>query len=125
MVRELELIQTYSAFNTLLLAALYSRYAMERTDSEIKIWFWSRNDRSIPSDVRNAPISIDTSSWGTPFADFPNTDCDLASHFGPNNIVINLTFCMWPPTASPVCTDLKFDRRRLGWLGLHGEWVWS
>jgi len=68
-------------------------YVMERTDTEIKVWFWSRNDGSVPADVKNAPTSIDTSSFGTPFADFPSTDCDLESKFGPNNIVINLTLC--------------------------------
>jgi len=68
-------------------------YAMERTDTEIKIWFWARNDGSVPGDVSGAPSSIDTSTWGTPFADFPSTNCDLESHFGPNNIVFDLTFC--------------------------------
>ncbi|KAF8590994.1 glycoside hydrolase family 16 protein [Ramaria rubella] len=68
-------------------------YAMERTTTEIRVWFWSRTDGSVPSDVQNAPTSIDTSTWGTPFADFPDTDCDLASHFGPNNVVVDLTFC--------------------------------
>lgn len=41
----------------------------------------------------NAAAHIDTSTWGTPFADFPSTDCDLASKFGSQNIVIDLTFC--------------------------------
>lgn len=30
---------------------------------------------------------------GTPTAYFPNTSCDLETAFGPNNIIINLTFC--------------------------------
>jgi len=68
-------------------------YAMERTNSAIKVWYWARNDGSVPSDVKNGASSINTSNWGTPFANFPNTSCNLASEFGPNNIVINLTFC--------------------------------
>jgi len=68
-------------------------YAMERTNYAIKVWFWSRTDRSVPADVRNGAHSINTSNWGTPFANFPNTSCDISSHFAPNNIVINLTFC--------------------------------
>ncbi|KAF8590993.1 glycoside hydrolase family 16 protein [Ramaria rubella] len=68
-------------------------YAMERTTTSIKVWFWSRTDTSVPADVKNGASSINTSNWGTPFADFPNTSCNLASEFGPNNIVINLTLC--------------------------------
>ena len=30
---------------------------------------------------------------GQPFAFFPDTDCDINSHFGPHNLIINLTFC--------------------------------
>ncbi|THH13545.1 hypothetical protein EW146_g6682 [Bondarzewia mesenterica] len=30
---------------------------------------------------------------GTPDAYFPNTDCNFSTHFGPHNIIINLTFC--------------------------------
>ena len=30
---------------------------------------------------------------GEPFADFPNTDCDITEHFGAHNLIINLTFC--------------------------------
>ncbi|KIJ39902.1 glycoside hydrolase family 16 protein, partial [Sphaerobolus stellatus SS14] len=67
-------------------------YAMERTDDSINVWFWSRSDGSVPNDVKNAPITIDTSTWGTPFANFPDTDCDFSSHFGPHNIVVDLTF---------------------------------
>ncbi|TFK50267.1 endo-1,3(4)-beta-glucanase-like protein [Heliocybe sulcata] len=71
-------------------------YAMERTNSSIKVWFWARNDRSVPVDV-SLPIAsplVDTNLWGTPTAYFPNnTDCDLASHFNENKIIINLTLC--------------------------------
>ena len=38
-------------------------YAMERTDSFIKVWFWSRNDASVPADVKNGATSIDTDNW--------------------------------------------------------------
>lgn len=68
-------------------------YAVERTDSFIKVWFWSRNAGGIPSDVTSGATSVDTDNWGTPFAYFPNTSCDIDSHFGWHNIIINLTFC--------------------------------
>ncbi|RDX45720.1 laminarinase [Lentinus brumalis] len=68
-------------------------YAMERTNSFIKVWFWSRTAGNIPSDVLNGAASVNTDNWGTPFAFFPSTSCDIDSHFGPHNIIINLTLC--------------------------------
>ncbi|KAF5369067.1 hypothetical protein D9758_002924 [Tetrapyrgos nigripes] len=68
-------------------------YAMERRNTGIKVWFWSRNDGSVPAEVKNGATSINTSNWGTPAAFFPDDSCDISSHFGPNNIVIDLTFC--------------------------------
>ncbi|KAI0052819.1 glycoside hydrolase family 16 protein [Auriscalpium vulgare] len=67
--------------------------AMERTSSFIRIWFWQRDDANVPTDVKNGSGSINTDDWHTPDAYFPNTSCDIASHFSDNNIVINLTFC--------------------------------
>ncbi|KZP18053.1 glycoside hydrolase family 16 protein [Athelia psychrophila] len=68
-------------------------YAMERTSTSIKVWFWARGSSSIPAQVSSGASSIDTSTWGVPTANFPNTDCNIANSFGPQNIVINLTFC--------------------------------
>ncbi|KAI0036128.1 endo-beta-glucanase [Vararia minispora EC-137] len=68
-------------------------YAMERTPSFIKVWFWPRGASNLPSDVNSGANTINTSNWGEPDALFPNTNCNIDSHFGPNNIVINLTFC--------------------------------
>jgi len=68
-------------------------YAVERTDSFIKVWFWARNDTSIPADVADGWWFVDTDSWGVSSANFPNTNCDLATHFVENNILINLTLC--------------------------------
>ncbi|KAG6917639.1 hypothetical protein DXG01_001746 [Tephrocybe rancida] len=68
-------------------------YAVERTTSYIKVWFWARNDASTPSDVKNGASSVNTGNWGTPAANFPNTSCNIASHFDQHNIIINLTFC--------------------------------
>lgn len=67
-------------------------YAMERTNDFVKVWFWPRNSNA-PSDATSGGSTIDTDAWGTPTALFPNTQCDIGGHFGPNNIIINLTFC--------------------------------
>ncbi|TFK39334.1 putative laminarinase [Crucibulum laeve] len=68
-------------------------YAMERRSNFIKVWFWGRNDGSVPSDVKNGASGINTDTWGTPSAFFPNTQCDFGSHFSAHNIIINLTLC--------------------------------
>ncbi|PSR71763.1 hypothetical protein PHLCEN_2v12367 [Hermanssonia centrifuga] len=67
-------------------------YAMERTNDFINVWFWPRNVAGMPSDASSGANSIITDAWGTPTASFPNTDCDIGSHFDENNIIINLTF---------------------------------
>jgi len=68
-------------------------YAMERTSSYIKIWFWGRDNNAVPSDVSGCGSLINTDSWGTPTAYFTSDSCDIASHFGLHNIIIDLTFC--------------------------------
>ncbi|GBE78490.1 hypothetical protein SCP_0113790 [Sparassis crispa] len=77
-------------------------YAMERTNSYIQVWFWSRTDGSVPSQVSSGAVSsIDTSTWGEPTALFPDTSCDIADSFGPNNIIFDLTLCgSWAGIAS-------------------------
>lgn len=66
---------------------------MERTSTYIKVWFWPRNSRSVPEQIKSCGSVVDTRTWGTPFASFVNDSCDIDSHFGPENIIINLTFC--------------------------------
>ncbi|KIK68641.1 glycoside hydrolase family 16 protein [Collybiopsis luxurians FD-317 M1] len=68
-------------------------YAIERTNYVIKIWFWSRDAVTLPNEVEEGAININTDSWGGPAAYFSSTSCDIASKFGPHNIVINLDFC--------------------------------
>ncbi|KAG9310378.1 glycoside hydrolase family 16 protein [Chiua virens] len=87
-------------------------YVVERSDSYIAIYFWERGDSSVPDEVQNPGGSVDTSTWGTPAAYFPNTNCDFSSHFGPMNIIINLDFCgdwagnVYPSSGCPSnCVD--------------------
>ncbi|QRV78202.1 glycoside hydrolase family 16 protein [Ceratobasidium sp. AG-Ba] len=68
-------------------------YVMERTSSFIKIWFWPRNSGNVPASVKNGASQVDTAGFGKPSALFVNNSCDFNSHFGPENIIINLTFC--------------------------------
>jgi len=67
-------------------------YAMELRDAGIRIWFFSRS--SIPSDlVYGADNTPDPSGWGEALADFPSTNCDIASHFRNQSIIANIDLC--------------------------------
>nr|GAT50274.1 glycoside hydrolase family 16 protein [Mycena chlorophos] len=68
-------------------------YAIERTNTFINVWFWTRDASNVPADVRAGGTSVNTGGWGTPTANFPNTDCNFPNFFDGNNIIINLTFC--------------------------------
>ncbi|KAH9475564.1 putative glycosidase C21B10.07 [Psilocybe cubensis] len=88
-------------------------YAIERSDSFIKIFFWPRNDDSVPREVSTGARRVNPDGWGTPAAFFPSTSsCDLAEHFEENNIIINLTLCgdfagaVYPASGCPgTCVD--------------------
>lgn len=41
----------------------WHRYAVERTNSFIKVWFWSRAATGIPSDVTSGATSVNTDNW--------------------------------------------------------------
>ncbi|KAM5535333.1 hypothetical protein V8D89_011018 [Ganoderma adspersum] len=69
-------------------------YAMERTEQHIKVWYWLRNDRKVPADVRNGEATINTGAWGEPVGFWPGgKSCDLTKHLDPHNLIINLTLC--------------------------------
>ncbi|KAF9003020.1 concanavalin A-like lectin/glucanase domain-containing protein [Cyathus striatus] len=68
-------------------------YVVERSATYIKVWFWARNDGSVPAEVKNGASTVNPDNWGVPAAYFPNTSCDFPSHFSAHNIIINLTLC--------------------------------
>ncbi|KAF8551537.1 glycoside hydrolase family 16 protein [Imleria badia] len=70
-------------------------YAIERTPSFIKVFFWPRWEFiDVPNDVKSPGSTIDTDNWGIPAAYFPSSaTCDFATHLSSFNIEINLDFC--------------------------------
>ena len=90
------------------------RFAVERTDCEINVWFWSRCSLFVPYEVKESTSTVDPLTWvcefssismivfvntiwqGFPVAHFPNTFCNMTSHFSEHNIIINLTLCKSP-----------------------------
>ncbi|KAI0540156.1 concanavalin A-like lectin/glucanase domain-containing protein [Xylaria digitata] len=63
--------------------------AMEWRDQGIRMWQFGRD--AIPADITTK--QPDPSSWGEAAADFPNTDCNVASHFRNQSIIANIDLC--------------------------------
>ncbi|TEB24543.1 laminarinase [Coprinellus micaceus] len=68
-------------------------YAVERSPQFIKVWFWPRGDPALPEDAAKGAKVVNTDAWGEPAAFFPANSCNIDEKFGPQNIIINLTFC--------------------------------
>lgn len=77
---------------------------MELRPAGIRVWMFSRD--SIPSDISNSSNTPDPSSWGEALADFPNTNCDISSHFKNQSIIVNIDICGDLAGASTYYTDL-------------------
>lgn len=93
--------------------------ALEWRSAGIRVWNFLRD--SVPADItNNAP---DPSTWGEATADFPNTGCDIDSHFKNQTIIINIDLCgSWaggtaytesscksnPPRNVPACSFFFF-----------------
>lgn len=63
--------------------------AMEWRAEGIRLWAFGRD--GIPTDITNK--SPDPSTWGEATADFPDTNCDIGSHFKNQSIIVNIDLC--------------------------------
>jgi hypothetical protein len=63
--------------------------AMELRNEGIRVWQFPRS--AIPTDISSG--SPDPSNWGEATADFPNTNCDIGSHFRNQSIIANIDLC--------------------------------
>ncbi|KAJ5646229.1 hypothetical protein N7490_002601 [Penicillium lividum] len=66
-------------------------YALELRQAGIRAWFWPR--ALIPADIKDPVQAPNPSTWGTALADFPGTECDIASHFKNQSIIVNIDLC--------------------------------
>lgn len=56
-----------------------SRFAAERTDTYIKVWFWDRNDPSVPGEIRNGAGQAHPDAWVSPLYSIWETLADLCT----------------------------------------------
>lgn len=107
---------------------------MARTRTEgIRVWFWQRDDPTVPQEVETSspefviagPSTITPNpTWGTPDAEFPVGDwCDYDSHFDPHMMVFDLTFCVSCPVIRRFHTSETY-LGRLGGCGLSEVRLW-
>ncbi|WVQ79842.1 hypothetical protein IAT38_001942 [Cryptococcus sp. DSM 104549] len=66
-------------------------YVAEFAKDAIRVWFLSRPD--VPSDVTVSAESIDTSTLGTPVAEYSSDTCDIENLFGPQSLTLDITLC--------------------------------
>ncbi|EIW81094.1 glycoside hydrolase family 16 protein [Coniophora puteana RWD-64-598 SS2] len=66
-------------------------YVTEYASSGISIWFFPRS--SIPSALSSNSSTIDTSTFGTPVANWPNTGCNIEQYFQPQQLIFDITLC--------------------------------
>jgi len=66
-------------------------YACEFSTSAIRMWFWTRSD--IPSNLSVGASTVDTSTFGTPVAQYDASTCNFAQYFGPQTLTIDTTLC--------------------------------
>ncbi|KAK7415387.1 hypothetical protein QQX98_005926 [Neonectria punicea] len=64
-------------------------YALEWTDSFIKIFAWKWD--SVPDNLDSDEPSTD--SWGTPSMYLKNDQCNIDDHFVDQTLIINIAFC--------------------------------
>lgn len=69
---------------------------MKRTaDEGVSIWFWSRDDFTVPAAVKyGEPAIFPDITWGLPDARFPFTEKCSADHFDAHQIIFDDTFCV-------------------------------
>ncbi|KAF3763894.1 family 16 glycoside hydrolase, partial [Cryphonectria parasitica EP155] len=66
-------------------------FAMEWTDSAIKIWSWIPT--SVPADVTAGTPDPSSSAWGNPTLLVEQDNCDLSKSFANQQLVFDIDFC--------------------------------
>ncbi|KAG6812592.1 hypothetical protein H0H92_001943 [Tricholoma furcatifolium] len=69
-------------------------YVMEKSGIKgVSVWFWTRDDPSVPGAILQGRPTISTDSWKIPDAHFPSDSCDYPSHFDAHEITFDITLC--------------------------------
>ncbi|TRM56939.1 glycoside hydrolase family 16 protein [Schizophyllum amplum] len=66
-------------------------WVTEFAETGISIWFYQRSD--VPDAISSNSSSIDTSSLGTPVANWPTGGCDIDTYFEAQSLIFDITLC--------------------------------
>lgn len=66
-------------------------FVTEFAETGISVWFFTRD--VVPDSIKSNSSSIDTSSLGTPVANYPNSGCDINKFFSAQNLIFDITLC--------------------------------
>lgn len=68
---------------------------MRRSATEgISMWFFARNDPTVPASIANGADSVTEAELGVPVSTFVSwAQCDLPTFMKPHKFILNLTFC--------------------------------
>ncbi|KAA1476857.1 glycoside hydrolase family 16 protein [Dentipellis sp. KUC8613] len=86
-------------------------WATEFAEKGISIWFFSR--ANVPDSLKNNASSLDTSTLGTPVANYPPTNCNIDKFFSAQNLIFDITLCGDfagnPATFTQTCTGVCYN----------------
>ncbi|KAL0579834.1 hypothetical protein V5O48_002186 [Marasmius crinis-equi] len=82
-------------------------FVTELAETGVSIWFFTR--ASVPSSLSSNSSSIDTSSLGTPVANYPSGGCSIDKFFSPQSLIFDITLCgdLARPTFNETCTGTR------------------
>ncbi|KAF8587682.1 glycoside hydrolase family 16 protein [Ramaria rubella] len=66
-------------------------YVTEFAEKGISVWFFPR--ASVPASLQNDNGTVDTSTLGTPVANYSSKGCNTDTFFEPQNLIIDITLC--------------------------------
>ncbi|OCF44784.1 endo-1,3(4)-beta-glucanase [Kwoniella heveanensis CBS 569] len=87
-------------------------YVTEWSTDAIRIWFIARS--AVPSSLTLTAENIDTSTLGTPVAEYSSSTCDIEKLFLPQTLTINIVLCgdfaSLPALLEETCPALVGDK---------------
>jgi len=91
-------------------------FVTEFAEKGISIWFFPRS--AVPPSLQNSTGSVDTSTLGTPVANYPSQGCTPDSFFSAQNLIIDITLCGDfagnPTTFAQTCTGTCYNDYVIG-----------
>ncbi|KDQ62064.1 glycoside hydrolase family 16 protein [Jaapia argillacea MUCL 33604] len=107
---------TTASYGAAFAAAGGGMFVTEFAETGISIWFFSRSQ--IPTQLQGNASAVNTSTLGTPVANWPATGCPIDQFFEPQSLIFDITLCGdFAGNANifaETCTGLCYDNWVIG-----------